>query len=85
MYIYINIYIYILCTITPAYIRSSQHSDEEKKDRVLCALVLQEADATLERLMVCLAEDSVHSNHCYMARKLREALDAKRQHPECEY
>lgn len=49
----------------------------------MCALVMQEADA-MDRLVECLAADTVHSTHCYMARRLREALEKRRQHPECE-
>jgi CHAD domain-containing protein len=72
----------MVCSYT-AYISSPQQSDEDKKERVLCALVVQEEDA-VERLVECLAGDSAHSTHRYMARKLREALEKKRQHPECE-
>lgn len=55
----------------------------ERKERVLCALVLQEGDA-IDRLVKCLAEDTTQSTHRYMARRLREALEKKRQQPECE-
>lgn len=50
---------------------------------MLCALVLQESDA-IDRLVKCLAEDTTQSTHRYMARRLREALEKKRQQPECE-
>ena len=38
----------------------------------------------MERLVECLAEDTVHSSHRYMARRLREALEKKKQYHECE-
>ena len=75
----------LLFFITPAYISSPQRSEEEQKEHILCALVVHEADSTIERLVNCLAGDSVHSNHCFMARKLRDAIDAKKQHPECKH
>jgi hypothetical protein len=63
------------------YISSPKQSDEEKKERILCALAVQDADV-VERLVECLARDSVYSNHRYIARKLRDAMDMKRKHPD---
>lgn len=70
----------IICT---AYISSSKWSEEERKERVLSALVLQEADS-IERLVKCLAEDTTHSTHRYMARRLKEVLEKRKQQPECK-
>ena len=38
----------------------------------------------VEKLVDCLAIDSVNASHCYMARKLREAMEKKKQYPDCE-
>ena len=73
----------ILWYLSSAYISSPQRTDEERKEKILCALAIQDADVT-ERLVECLAGDSAYSNHRYMARKLREAIERKKQHPECE-
>ena len=72
----------LVCQYT-AYISSPQQNDEDKKERVLCALVVQEEDA-VEKLVECLAGDNAHSTHRYMGRQLRKAMEKKKQHPECE-
>ena len=64
-----------------AYIGSAQRSDEEKKERLLSALAVQETDS-MERLVECLVEEKTHSGHRHLARRLREALEKKRQHPD---
>ena len=63
------------------YIGSAQRSDEEKKERLLSALAVQETDS-MERLVECLVEEKTHSGHRHLARRLREALEKKRQHPD---
>ena len=74
-------HIILQCDLLTDYVSSPKQSDEEKKERILCALAVQDADV-VERLTECLAKDSVYSNHRYMARKLREAIDMKRKHPD---
>ena len=65
------------------YIRSPHRSDEERKDRILSAILLQEGDS-IDRLVDCLLQETSHSGHKYLARRLREAVEKKQQHPDSE-
>lgn len=66
------------------FINSPKTSDELRKQRILTALAVQDGDI-VDRLVDCLSNDMVYSNHRYIARRLREAMDKKRRHPDSEY
>ena len=65
------------------YIESPHRSDGDRKDRILSAILLQEGDS-VDRLIDCLSVEKSHSGHKYLARRLREAVEKKKQHPDSE-
>ena len=39
----------------------------------------------MDRLIDCLSVEKSHSGHKYLARRLREAVEKKKQHPDSEW
>ena len=62
------------------FICNPARTENERRRRVMSVSPYRGPDA-FDRFMVCLATDRSHSGHAYLARRLHEARERKRENP----
>ena len=66
------------------YIQSPNRSEKERRQRILNAAPFSGPGA-FERFIECLGRETKHSGHAYLARRMGEALDRKKENPFSEF
>ena len=62
------------------YIMNPLRTEDERRQRIVTRSPIRDPEA-FDRFVKCLAEEPEHTGHKYLTRRLREAIERKRQHP----
>ena len=62
------------------YICNPRRTENERRRRIIISAPCRDPDA-FDRFVECLSVEHSHSGHAYLARRMREAIEKKRENP----